>query len=308
MQNRIPVVIDCDPGVDDTFALLLALSSPRLEVRAITSVSGNMPIELTTGNALRIVSFAGVQVPVSRGCSQPLYREAMSHSELFHGKNGLGNAELADTHRTVTGEIAVETLHRELVAADGQLQVIALGPLTNIAFLLKLYPEVKSKIAHLTIMGGSRNKGNITQHAEFNFYCDGEAADIVLRSGLPMTLVDLDGCESAMLTPQDAMEITAIPSRASDLVRQMWDFNLALAGRFGDGGFVVHDAIAVAAVIDPTLLRTVPCDVRVSTVDDDRYGKSLVTDNPQGTTQISEHTDRDSFLAFCRQTLESYPI
>lgn len=306
MQQPIPVIIDCDPGVDDAHALLMALASPKLDVRAITTVSGNMPIWITTANALRIVELAGKTTPVSAGCSEPLFRDTIEHSELFHGKNGLGNAVVSDPVAKPTGETAVETLRRELEKSENGLHIIALGPLTNIAFLLKLYPGVKSKISHLTVMGGAQFKGNITEDAEFNFYCDAEAADIVMRSGLPITLVDLDGSMSAELTAKDADALTAIPSKISGLIRQMWDFNLELADRFGDSGFVINDSIAVASVIEPSIISRIRGDVRVVT-ESERYGKSLVSLNERGASEISGQTDRDMFYQMCRTVMVSYP-
>lgn len=307
MEHKIPVLIDCDPGIDDAHALLLALASSRLDVRAITTVAGNMPLEVTTRNALQVVQLAGKPIPVSAGCAQPLVQQAMQHAPLFHGENGLGNAQLAPALAAPTGQHAVETMRQEIEKAEGLLHIITIGPLTNLATLLSQYPEAQSGIAHVTCMGGGRLGGNMTPHAEFNFFCDGEAADLVMRSGLAITLVDLAGCDNAALTAADAQRITDKPGDVAHFVKSLWAYNVALSQQFGEEGFVIHDAIAVASVIDPSVVETMPCTVRVETGDNEHYGESLVTEDAAGRVAITLKTDRAKFIALCDEMLAHSP-
>ncbi len=308
MRERIPVLIDCDPGVDDAHALLMALASPCLDVRAITTVAGNMPVETTFSNARKVVALSGHAVPVYRGCPLPLLREPVPPSHLFHGENGLGGAVLPAPEAPPEMLHAVEAMRQAVVEAKGRLHIIALGPLTNLALLFRMYPGLIPEIAQLTIMGGAREGGNISPHAEFNFFCDAEAASIVLCCGRPITLVDLTGCDSAGLTEEDTADITGIASAVSPFVAQLWAFNLALAKSFGGSHFVLHDSIAVASVLEPPVLELDAYIARLDCTDSDTYGKSLLKKSPAGNVMLTTGVDREKFLRLCKETMRQYPV
>lgn len=307
MRQKIPVWIDCDPGIDDSHALLLALTGGKLNVRGISAVAGNMPVGVTFRNARRVVALAGSEVPVYCGCAEPMVHSTMAHAELFHGKNGLGNVEIPNSTAPLQTLHAVEAMRREIEAQEGALHLIALGPLTNLAFLFKLYPEVRGKLTHLTAMGGGAAGGNATKAAEFNFHCDAEAANIVMQSGVPTTLVDLAGCKNAAVTAEEAKEIWELPGGFSAFVQGLWRYNLALAEKVGNSGFVVYDSIAVASVLEPCLLTTVPCTVRVETRVGATYGKSLVETAGGGNIALSQCTNKALFLQLCRELMGKAP-
>lgn len=308
-MNKIPVIIDCDPGIDDAHALLLAMSSSRLDVKAITTVNGNMPVEITTANALRILELAGKDIPVARGADKPLVKGQLEPADMFHGASGLGHTDLPLGKRQAYDKDAIETIYEVAVALEGQLHLIALGPLTNIALLLQKHPDVTGLISHLTIMGGSWGEGNITPAAEFNFFVDPEAADIVMRSGIPMTLVDLEGCKNAGISREAAADILNVPSSITGFVDQLFQFNFELYAKFGQTDFVIHDSITVAAVIDPSIITASPCTVEIVTGEDESSGASRVQlDADAAVSRITISTDVDlpKYLSMIREMMSYY--
>ncbi len=193
------IIIDTDPGVDDAMAIFLALRSPELKVEAITAVSGNVPLEMTLPNALRLVEIAGrTDVPVAGGASVPLVRRLIT-AKYVHGNNGLGGVEFPAAKLKPVSETAVQLISRLVRGNPGQITIVAVGPLTNIATLLRADPEIARMIPQIVIMGGSLSGGNITPAAEFNLYVDPEAARIVFDSGIPLTMVGLDVTEKVLL-------------------------------------------------------------------------------------------------------------
>src|SRR5579862_3593319 len=170
------IIIDTDPGVDDAMAIFLALRSPELKVEAITPVAGNVPLELTLPNALRLVEIAGRRdIPVAAGASAPLVRRLVT-ARYAHGENGLGGVDFPAPSLKPVSESAVEMIRRIVRSSPGEITVVALGPLTNVATALKADPELAKMIRAIVLMGGSLSGGNITPAAEFNFYVDPEAA------------------------------------------------------------------------------------------------------------------------------------
>ncbi|OCT14735.1 hypothetical protein A8709_11180 [Paenibacillus pectinilyticus] len=310
-MNRIPVIIDTDPGIDDAHAILLALSSDRLDVLAITTVNGNMPIAVTTDNALKIIDLSGKEIPVAQGAARPLVRNNIEGSDMFHGETGLGHVVLPPSSRKLLAKDAVETLYDCAIEQSGKLHVIAMAPLTNIALLLRKHPDVVSHIAHITIMGGSEAEGNITPAAEFNFYVDPEAADVVMRSGIPMTLIDLEGCKRAVISKEDAASITEIPSRISTFISELFAYNFELYAQFGQADFVIHDSIAVATVIDPSILVSETCNVVIETEDESSVGASRVTfgaDTEVSHIAISRDIDYSTYLGMIKTMMSFYRL
>jgi purine nucleosidase len=186
------VIIDTDPGVDDALALLLAMRSPELKIEALTPVAGNVPLDLTLPNALRMVEIAGrTDIPVAAGARAPLMRRLVT-ATYAHGENGLGGAVFAEPTTKPVATPAAEVIRQIVRKYPGEVTLITIGPLTKIATALNSDPELASMVRGLVMMGGSLSGGNITPAAEFNVYVDPEAARIVFQSGIPITMVGLD--------------------------------------------------------------------------------------------------------------------
>ena len=276
---RTPVIIDCDPGHDDALAITLALARPELEVLGITTVGGNAPLAATTRNAGRILALLGrSDVPVAAGAVQPLIRPLETAPEV-HGVSGLDGADLPEPAAAPRPEGALEFLRATLAGSPVPVTLIPTGPLTNIALLLRTYPEVAAKIAHISLMGGGMRQGNWTPAAEFNIWVDPEAARIVFRSGLPITMSGLDVTHKALFGLPEIARLDAIGTRVgrvfADLMRFFIKFHLE---RYGTADTPIHDAVAVAAVATPHLVGTRRYHVDVETVGDITRGRTVVDD------------------------------
>lgn len=187
-MKQIPLIIDTDPGIDDAVAIALAVFNPRFDVRLITTVAGNVSIEATTTNALKLMAYYGKDVPVARGAAEPLIRQLDDASDI-HGKTGMEGFDFPEPKtELLLDKHAVEAMRDEIMASAEPVTVMPIGPLTNIALLLKTFPEVKSRIERIVLMGGSVTRGNKGVMAEFNIFVDPEAAKIVLTSGLDIPL------------------------------------------------------------------------------------------------------------------------
>src|SRR3982750_3296518 len=209
------VIIDTDPGVDDAFALLLAMRSPELKIEGLTPVAGNVPLELTLPNALRMVEIAGrTDIPVAAGAKVPLVRRLVT-AEYAHGENGLGGAVFPNPTTKPIEEPAAEFIRRIVRKYPHEITLLTLGPLTNIAAALKLDSELAPLVKSLTMMGGSLSGGNITPAAEFNIYVDPEAARIVFQSGIPITMVGLDVTRKTSLTEEHVKVLEAANTQVS---------------------------------------------------------------------------------------------
>jgi inosine-uridine nucleoside N-ribohydrolase len=248
-----PVIVDCDPGHDDAMALLLALASPELELAAVTTVAGNQTIEKVTANAIRVLDIAGADaIPVAAGAERPLVHPARVAAEV-HGETGLDGPELLPPSREPEPQHAVELMARLL--RERRLTLVAVGPLTNVALLLALHPWVAERIERIVLMGGAIAEGNVTPAAEFNIWCDAEAAHRVFSSGIDVAMVGLDVTHRALLTPERAEGLRA-SGRAGAFVADLHAFYSRFhASIYGDAATPVHDALAVASVLRPALVR-----------------------------------------------------
>jgi len=258
------VIIDCDPGHDDALALLLAAGDPRLRLLGVTTVAGNQTLDKTTRNALRILALAGVaDVPVAAGCDRPLVGE-LTVAEDIHGSSGLDGPDLDVPVGEVAGVHAVELMRRLIIGGDAPVTLIATGPLTNVALLLRSHPEVVPRVRRVVFMGGSTERGNTTPYGEFNIVTDPEAADIVLRSGLPVTMIGLNVTHQALATDEVIAEFRAMGTRLGLICAELMTFFASTYRRvFGFEHPPVHDPIAVAAVLEPAMVRTVAVPVAV---------------------------------------------
>ncbi|MFN8163658.1 MAG: nucleoside hydrolase [Solirubrobacterales bacterium] len=285
------LVIDCDPGVDDAASLALAVDSAEIDLLAVTTVSGNMPVDLTTDNALRILqAFDRDDVPVAPGADRPLIGLTPTYPGI-HGENGLGGLELPPSARGDSGENAVELLSRILrAAAPGSITIAAIGPLTNIALLLAIHPDLADRIGLLTIMGGSLDRGNITPYAEFNVWADPEAAHRVLvESDLPVRLFTLWATRRATLDDEQCRALAARSPRGellAEMVRGYRDVDPA-------GGRPLHDALVIASLIDPSLVNAQTTALAVDTSHGVKRGRTEI-ESENGSKQLEVVVDADS--------------
>ncbi|GAA2810672.1 nucleoside hydrolase [Saccharopolyspora taberi] len=272
----VPVVLDCDPGHDDAIAILLAAASDALDLRAVTTVGGNQSLEKVTRNACRVLSVAGVtDVPVAAGASGPLVRRLRVAADV-HGESGLDGPEWGPTTVRPSEVGGVELLRRTLAEAESPVAVVAAGPLTNVAALLLAHPEITGRIREISWMGGSTGRGNVTPLAEFNAATDPEAARIVFRSGLPVTMCGLDVTHQALVTPDVLARLRSLGTTVGDIaVDLMTFFGSTYREVFGFEAPPLHDPVAVARVADPSLVRTVRVNVEVETRGDLTAGATV---------------------------------
>jgi inosine-uridine nucleoside N-ribohydrolase len=270
------VIIDADPGVDDAFALLLAMRSPELNIRAITAVAGNVPLSLTLPNALRLVEIAGrTDIPVASGAASPLIRRLVT-ATYAHGENGLAGVEFpAPTMRPVK-EPAADLICRLVRENPGEIAIVGLGPLTNVALALRQDPDAARMIRKIVLMGGSLSGGNITPAAEFNFYVDPEAASMVFDSGIPITMVGLDVTRKVELTQDHIRQLEAGRGPVSQAAAKIATRIMQLYRQQGSqGGLHMHDPLAMTALLQPDILTFEDYHVEIETAGALTAGESV---------------------------------
>ncbi len=283
------VVIDTDPGVDDAIALLMALSSPQMEVLGLTTTAGNVPIGPATRNALAILESLGrTDIPVAKGATRPV-RGRFAYARDVHSAAGLTHPLPPPTSRTSdTG--AVQFLAQTLRANPGAVTVIALGPLTNLARLHRDHPTVLPLAKHLLVMGGAVDTpGNVTPQAEFNFYSDPTAARLVMEAGIPLTLIDMAPCRQVFLTRTDVEN--ARPSSAAGILAER-----LLAGWFRQGAarerFNMYDPLTLVAALNANAIKlrsvTMTVDDSTTTNDSALWGRCRVLDETAGPISVAE--------------------
>ena len=272
----IDIILDCDPGHDDAMALLLALGSPEVNLLGVTTVAGNQTLEKTTANAIRVLDHVGrSDIGVSAGAERPLVRELGVAAEV-HGETGLDGPDLPPASRAPLPAHAIDWIAETVAAHPTPVTLVPTGPLTNIALFLARYPALTGRIERIVLMGGAIGQGNTTPAAEFNIWVDPEAASRVFQSGVDITLVGLDVTHQALMRPEHAERLAA-SGRAGTLVSELFAFYTRFHRRdYGWEGAPVHDALALAHVIDPTLLTTTHCGVRIDTGPEPSRGRTHV--------------------------------
>jgi pyrimidine-specific ribonucleoside hydrolase len=270
------VIIDTDPGVDDALALLLAMRSPELRIEAITPVAGNVPLELTLPNALRMVEIAGrTDIPVAAGAKAPLMRRLVT-ATYAHGENGLGGAVFPEPSTKPVSTPAAELIRQVVRKYPGEVTLVTIGPLTNVAAALNADPELPNMVKRLVMMGGSLSGGNITPAAEFNVYVDPEAARIVFQSGIPITMVGLDVTRKTSLTDEHVRALEAAQNPVSQAAAKIG--RNAINNNRQHGYLVgpnMHDSLAVAGCIHPEILKYQDYYVDVETTGELTAGATL---------------------------------
>lgn len=263
------IIIDTDPGVDDTMAIFFALRSPELDVIGLTTIFGNVRTDLATTNALRLLEIAGrTDIPVAKGADDPLAGPFKGPVPYVHGDDGQGNASFPAPQTRAVDQSAAAFLVERIMAAPGEITLVPIGPLTNIALALRLEPRIAQHAREVVLMGGNAlSPGNATPAAEANIHNDPEAADVVLGAGWPVTMVGLDVTHKVNLTPEHIARYEASPDPLAQHVARILPHYRAYFERTNPEmrGIYVHDSSAVAYVIDPTLFETKQWPVRVET-------------------------------------------
>lgn len=270
------IILDTDPGVDDAIAIFLALRSPELHVEALTPVCGNVPLSLTLPNALRLVEIAGrTDIPVAAGAATPLVRRLVT-AKYAHGNNGLGGVDFPEPKLKPVSETATELIRRIVRANPGEISIVAVGPLTNVATVLKSDSTIAPIIKSIVIMGGSLSGGNITPAAEFNFYVDPEAARIVFDSGVPLTMVGLDVTNKVIIREEQVRALEAAQNPVSQAAGKILRANFDRLSKTGHAtGFAMHDPLTVAQLIDPSVVTLKDFFVEIETTGELTAGQSL---------------------------------
>jgi inosine-uridine nucleoside N-ribohydrolase len=259
------IIIDTDPGTDDALALMLALNSPDLDVRAITVVPGNVTAAMGLENALRMVSLANrCDIPVAAGAQHPLFQK-LTTAEFWHGKNGLGDVELPASKCKVDPRFGPDLIIQLVHASPHEITLVPVGPLTNIALAVEKDPSIVPLVKEVILMGGSISGGNVTAAAEFNIYNDPEAAQTVFQAGWPLTMVGLEVGDKALFTHKYLDELGQTHGPMNDFVASVLKFMVGLAATFGSPGSPMYDPSAVAVAIDSTLVKVQEMHVDVET-------------------------------------------
>jgi pyrimidine-specific ribonucleoside hydrolase len=304
-----PTVIDCDPGTDDLAALIVARQLPSLDVRAVTVVAGNTDLEHATRNALGLVELLGWDVPVARGAAKPLTRDLVTAADI-HGSDGLLGVELP-VGGAADPRPAWQVMRDVAMVSEVPIDVVAVGPLTNVAIALATYPGLGERIRRVVVMGGGVEAGNTTAAAEFNTYVDPEAARRVFTSGVPFWLCPLDVTHQAYITAGELAQVRALGSPAAVLFADVIERYFPAVVRYAGGrGAPLHDPVAVAFAADDAAFGSVRCFVGVETrgvrtrgmTITDRYSDTKLTANGH----LVETVERDRFVATIREALDRY--
>lgn len=308
---RRKIIIDTDPGQDDAVAILLALGSPdEIEVLGICAVAGNVPLDLTARNARIVCELAGrSDISVYAGCDEPLSRPLVT-AEHVHGKTGLDGPSLPGPSMPLEDKHAVEFIIETLKSGrEGTVTLCALGPLTNIATAFRNAPEIVEKVEEIVIMGGAYFEvGNITPAAEFNIYVDPQAADIVFRSGVPLTVMPLDVTHKALVTTPRNEAFRAIGTPVGVAVAEMTEFFERFdKEKYRSEGAPLHDPCVIAYLIRPDLFKGRHVNVRIETTSELTMGMTVadwwgVTSHPPNATFMGD-LDSDGFFALLTERL-----
>jgi purine nucleosidase len=274
-----PIVVDTDPGQDDAVAILLALASPELDVLGITTVAGNVPLPLTSRNARIVCELAGrTDVPVVAGMPRPLVRDLVT-AEYVHGSTGIDGADLPEPAMPLHPGHAVDWLIATLLSQPpGTVTLCTLGPLTNVASAMIREPAIVPRIGEIVLMGGGFFEGgNTTPAAEFNVYVDPHAADVVFRSGVPLTMLPLDVTHQARILPDYLARIRALGTPVGEAVAGMLEYYERYdRDRYALDGGPLHDPCVIAYLLDPDLFGGRDCNVQIETGSELTMGMTVV--------------------------------
>lgn len=278
-----PILLDTDPGIDDTMAIFYAMADPEIELVGMTTIFGNVYTQTATRNALALCELAEYDCPVAEGAQAPLVQPQYPPADFVHGKEGLGEAILPAPIRTVDPRPAHQFIADTLAARPGEITLVAVGPLTNLALALEHHPEVTKTVKKVVVMGGAvRTAGNINEHAEANIWNDPHAAKVVFSADWPVTLVGLDVTESVRCTPEDFVPMLNNSPRCGALMNEAAAFYFKFhLDTKGFNACFLHDPTAIICAQQPELFETIATPITMS-MDGERAGKT--GEDPSGTT------------------------
>jgi len=304
VEKPLPLIIDSDPGLDDALAIGLAVARPEIDLLAVTTVGGNADVRHCTTNALRLLHLYGASdVPVAEGSAGALFGLIVRATEI-HGEAGIGRTTLAPSPVEARRDGAVDLIASILRTHSEPVVIAPIGPLTNIALLLRLHPDLAHRIAHICLMGGSIGEGNTTVSAEFNIYADPEAAAIVFELGVPITMMGLDVTHQAVLYTPAAERLRNLGTASGSIAAELVEYALAREGQwYGTPRMSVHDAVAIAHLAIPDLVQVAEYDVQVDTGDGPARGRTVCDGLPvrrerkgrRVNAQVGIRIDRDRF-------------
>jgi inosine-uridine nucleoside N-ribohydrolase len=299
------ILIDCDPGHDDAIALLLALASPEVEVLGVSTVAGNQTLDKTTANAIRVLEFAGHgEIPVAAGADRPLVRDQFVASYV-HGETGLDGPDLPPPQSEPVASHAADFLAEKIRSSDRPVTLVPVGPLTNVALLLALHPDARPE--RIVLMGGAIAEGNVTPAAEFNIWCDPEAAARVFKSGIDVTMIGLDVTHKALFTQA---HVGRLAGRVGEMVAELLRFyDTFHRSVYNFNGSPIHDALAVASVVNPDLVGTLERNVEIETESELCRGRTVVDlwrrTEREPNARVGVEVDADGFLELLIERINS---
>jgi inosine-uridine nucleoside N-ribohydrolase len=299
-MNRTPIILDCDTGVDDAIAIMLAAQVPKFNLRAVTTVAGNVELDKTTANSLRILELIDCDVPVYAGAERPLFCEPVTAGHV-HGEDGLGGVELPLNRSVQSATPAWDLIYQEACHWRGELELIAVGPLTNLGLAFLKYQDLHKLIKRIVVMGGSATSGNVTPAAEFNMYVDPEAAEIVFTSGVPVYMCGLDVTLESYYSIEEIEKISEIGSKPARFFQEVLLTILPVYREFGLPGVCLHDPMTVLFAEDNSIFETHHVGIHIETKGELTRGKT-VTDlysdkKMEKNAYIVTDVDRKLFLA-----------
>lgn len=308
----LPIILDCDPGHDDAIALVLALASPELDLKAVTSSAGNQTPDKTLRNVLRMLTLLKrSDIPVACGAVKPLMRDLII-ADNVHGESGLDGPALPEPDFAPQECTAVELMANVLRESAEPVTLVSTGPQTNVALLLNSHPELHAKIARIVIMGGAMGLGNWTPAAEFNIFVDPEAAEIVFQSGIPVVMAGLDVTHQAQIMVEDIERFRRIGNPVATTVAELLDFFMEYhkTEKWGFQGAPLHDPCTIAWLLKPEIFTTVERWVGVETQGKYTQGMTVVdyyflTGNRPNTT-VMTNINREAFVDLLAERLAFY--
>lgn len=293
------IIIDTDPGIDDAMAVLYAAQEPGIELMGLTSIFGNVTVEQATRNALRLVEMAGLDIPVAQGCARPLIAGPFPPGHHVHGDEGFGTYPAQQPQGQAVDLDAADFLIAKAAEFKGELIVCPIGPLTNIATAIQRDPSFAQNVKKIVLMGGSlREGGNITPHAEANFYHDPHAAQIVMAADCEVTMVGLDVTHRTWATREDMAEIAAAAPRLGQFLADIANFYIDFYVQVrGEQGCFLHDPLALICATNPELftMEITPVDMVLT---GEEAGRSFIApDAPQRAQNIAVQVQADTVKA-----------
>lgn len=316
-MKKIPVIIDCDPGHDDAIALLWALASPSLEVKAVTTVAGNQSIEKVTDNAIKVLTKARVyDIPVGQGYSRPLIGE-LNDGGLIHGETGLDGPRLPEKAFEKVELNSVELIIKTIEEAQEKITLVALGPLSNLARLFIIRPDLKEKIEQISLMGGG-TYGNWIPAAEYNIWVDPEAAKVVFDSGIPIIMAGLDVTQKAYVTDEENEKLKAQGNEVSIFVSELIEFYRQYHYQVeGFPGCTLHDPCAIAALVHPEIFTAEQCHVDIelngkltrgmTVIDRIGYLEKIFNEKKERQVKVLFGVDREKFVEYLLEAMARLP-